>query len=103
MLIDSNSTDRTPQIAENLGAKVVQVDFEGFGKIRMAGIEHTTNDWILSIDADERCTPEAKKEVLNTINSPEPADAYFIQEGTSLWVRKSSFADGIQIIANHSF
>ena len=91
VLIDSNSTDRTPQIAENLGAKVVQVDFEGFGKIRMAGIEHTTNDWILSIDADERCTPEAKKEVLNTINSPEPADAYFIPRRNIFMGKKIKF------------
>ena len=32
VLIDSHSTDKTAQIAEELGAKVVQVDFEGFGK-----------------------------------------------------------------------
>ena len=78
VLIDSHSTDRTARIAEELGAKVVQVDFEGFGKIRMAGIEHTTHDWILSIDADERCTVIAKNEILETINSLNAKDAYFI-------------------------
>ena len=41
VVIDSHSTDKTAEIAESLGAKVVQVDFEGFGKIRMSGIEHT--------------------------------------------------------------
>ena len=42
------------------------MDFEGFGKIRVAGIEHTSHDWILSIDADERCTEIAKDEILET-------------------------------------
>ena len=41
VVIDSHSTDKTAEIAESLGAKVVQVDFQGFGKIRMSGIEHT--------------------------------------------------------------
>ena len=64
VLIDSHSTDKTAKIAEDLGAKVIQVDFDGFGKIRIAGIEHTTHDWILSIDADERCTDKSKTEIL---------------------------------------
>ena len=62
VVIDSHSTDNTAKIAEELGAKVVQVDFEGFGGIRVAGIDHTQHDWILSIDSDERCTPDAKDE-----------------------------------------
>ena len=78
LLIDSHSTDRTAQIAKDFGAKVVQVDFAGFGKIRMAGIEHTSHEWILSIDSDERCTAESKQEILETINSEDSKDAYFI-------------------------
>ena len=39
VVIDSFSTDRTVEISKELGAKVVQVKFEGFGKLRMAGIE----------------------------------------------------------------
>ena len=38
VVIDSFSTDQTVKISERLGAKVVQVKFEGFGKLRMAGI-----------------------------------------------------------------
>jgi glycosyltransferase involved in cell wall biosynthesis len=78
VVIDSHSTDKTAQIAEVLGAKVVQVDFTGFGKIRASGIEHTIHDWILSIDADERCTPDAKNEILRILGSYPSADAYFI-------------------------
>ena len=76
VVIDSHSTDRTGAIAEKHGARVVQIDFEGFGKLRVAGIEHTTYDWIFSLDTDERCTPEARDEILKIINSDNPADAY---------------------------
>lgn len=91
VLIDSHSTDKTAQIAENLGVKVVQVDFEGFGKIRVAGIKHTAHDWILSIDADERCTKIAKNEILETINSLNPKDAYYIPRINKFMGKKIRF------------
>ena len=78
VLIDSYSSDKTAEIAESLGARVVQVDFKGFGGIRMAGIAHTKYDWILSIDSDERCTADAQDEILKTINSQSSKDAYYI-------------------------
>ena len=91
VLIDSHSTDKTAQLAEELGAKVVQVDFEGFGKIRVAGITHTTHDWILSIDADERCTEIAKNEILETVNSPDTKDAYYIPRINEFMGKKIRF------------
>ena len=78
VVIDSFSTDRTVEISKELGAKVVQVKFEGFGKLRLAGIEHTSHDWIFSIDSDERCTLEAKEEIIDTINQESAKDAYFM-------------------------
>lgn len=91
VLIDSHSTDKTAQIADKLGAKVIQVDFEGFGKIRMAGIENTAHDWILSIDADERCTVQSQHEILNTINSEKAKDAYFIPRRNEFMGKKIRF------------
>ncbi len=76
VVIDSHSTDRTAAMAEEHGARVVQIDFEGFGKLRIAGIEHTSHDWIFSLDTDERCTPKARDEIRAIINSDDPADAY---------------------------
>jgi glycosyltransferase involved in cell wall biosynthesis len=91
VLIDSHSTDKTAEIAENLGTKVVQVDFEGFGKIRMAGIEHTTNEWILSVDADERFTTDAREEVERVITSKNPKDAYFVPRRNTFMGKKIRF------------
>ena len=91
VVIDSFSTDRTVEISKELGAKVVQVKFEGFGKLRLAGIEHTSHDWIFSIDSDERCTLEAKGEIIDTINQESPKDAYFMPRRNIFMGKKIRF------------
>jgi glycosyltransferase involved in cell wall biosynthesis len=91
VVIDSFSTDRTVEISKELGAKVVQVNFEGFGKLRLAGIKHTSHDWIFSIDSDERCTPEAKEEIIDTINQESSKDAYFMPRRNIFMGKKIKF------------
>lgn len=59
ILADSASTDATATIAESLGARVVQIAFKGFGDLRNQAIAACTHEWIFSLDADERCTPQA--------------------------------------------
>jgi glycosyltransferase involved in cell wall biosynthesis len=76
IVIDSWSTDNTSAIAESLGAKVVQVKFDGFGNLRNSAIDACQHPWIFSLDADERCTPEAAEEILSIINSTNSLDAY---------------------------
>ena len=61
VLVDSQSTDGTPEIAERLGARVVNVPFTGFGPLRKEAIKACSHEWILSIDADERCTPAVRR------------------------------------------
>lgn len=63
ILVDSHSTDGTAELAAQLGAKVVQVDFKGFGDLRNQALAACTQDWVFSLDADERCTPEAAEEI----------------------------------------
>ena len=57
---------------------MVQVEFRGFGELRKAGIEHTTEPWIFSLDSDERCTPEARDEILRIVSDSSSADAYLV-------------------------
>jgi len=54
LVIDSLSSDRTCEIAESLGAKVVKQKYLGDGAQKAFGAPLAENDWILSIDADER-------------------------------------------------
>jgi glycosyltransferase involved in cell wall biosynthesis len=88
VVIDSFSTDRTVEIAQGCGARVVQVEFRKFGELRQAGIEHTTQPWIFSLDSDERCTPEARDEILRIVADPGSADAYLVPRQNYLLGRK---------------
>lgn len=78
VVADSGSTDRTVEIAETLGARVVQIPFKGFGTLRNEAIAACKNDWVLSLDADERCTEQVREEIQQIIASPDAADAYLV-------------------------
>ncbi len=59
IVVDSFSSDKTVEIAEEMGAKVVQQKYLGDGGQKAFCEPLASNDWILSIDADERLTDEA--------------------------------------------
>ena len=77
IVVDSWSTDGTADIATALGAKVVQVTFNGFGELRNQAITACSHDWIFSLDADERCTPEVAAEIQSIISDSNALDAYW--------------------------
>jgi len=70
IIVDSVSTDRTVETAKNFGAKVFVKKWEGYGAQKNFAIDKTTNDWILSIDADEEVSPELQKEIKKVIQNP---------------------------------
>lgn len=78
IVADSFSTDKTAAIAASLGAKVVQIPFSGFGELRNKAIAECSHEWIFSLDADERCTLEAKEEIVQIINSANSLDVYHV-------------------------
>lgn len=59
IVVDSLSTDRTVEIAEAKGAKVVLQKFLGDGPQRTHGLPYCQNDWILNLDADEYLDQDA--------------------------------------------
>ena len=75
IVADSNSTDSTCEIAESLGAKVVQIEFNGYGNLRNEAISYCKGDWIFSLDSDERCTEKVRDEILLLIKDA-PLDIY---------------------------
>jgi glycosyltransferase involved in cell wall biosynthesis len=77
IVADSNSSDDTVEIAKKLGAKVINMPFNGFGDLRNKAISHCKNEWILSLDSDERCTIDLRNEVLSIIQST-PLDIFRI-------------------------
>src|SRR6185369_10016351 len=52
VVADSHSTDDTAGIAQALGARVVQIPFQGFGALRNVAVAACTHDWVFSLDAD---------------------------------------------------
>jgi len=94
ILADSYSQDETAAIAKEMGAGVVQIKFAGFGDLRNKAMAACSHDWIFSLDADERCTAEARDEILRTIELPETADAYYIPRRNFFmgrWIKHSGF------------
>ncbi len=79
-VLDSGSTDRTCEIARELGAKVSVNPFESFGKQRNWAIDNMDleHPWVLHLDADERMTPELRDEISSLLET-DPAEAgYFV-------------------------
>ncbi len=64
VVLDSGSTDETVQIARSMGADVsISPDWQGFGVQKNRALDAATGDWVLSLDADERVTPELSQEI----------------------------------------
>lgn len=78
IIVDSGSNDDTVARSRSFGATVIETDWPGFGPQKNRALDAATGDWILSIDADERVTPELANEILHVIHSPDTVDAYEI-------------------------
>ena len=76
IVVDSGSTDGTPQIAQEMGAKVYSHDWPGFGPQKNRALGYASKEWVFSIDADERVTPEQRAE-LECAMKEGNADGYF--------------------------
>jgi glycosyltransferase involved in cell wall biosynthesis len=63
IVIDAGSTDRTVEIAESLGVRVLHNPWPGFGPQRRFGEERATHDHVFCLDADEIVTPDFVAEV----------------------------------------
>jgi glycosyltransferase involved in cell wall biosynthesis len=94
VVVDSFSVDRTPEIAAALGARVVQVPFDGFGELRNRAIEACVHDWIFSLDADERCTEAVRDEILALLAAGPPLDVYRVPRRSYMmgrWIKGSGW------------
>ena len=94
VVADSSSTDGTAEIATSLGARVVQIPFQGFGELRNRAIEACRGDWIFSLDSDERCTRELRDEILGLIAGAPAHDVYRVPRRNYMmgrWIRGSGW------------
>ena len=92
IVIDAQSKDNTVKLAESEGAKVYIREWNGYGKAKNFGAEMASNNWILSIDADERLSEKLKGSIedLNLQNN----EVYLVNRLTKLhtkWIRHSGW------------
>lgn len=94
VVVDSGSTDGTTETAHRLGARVVQIAFQGFGELRNSAIAQCRHEWIFSLDSDERCTPEIRDEILAILESTPAHDAYLVPRRNYMmgrWIKGSGW------------
>jgi glycosyltransferase involved in cell wall biosynthesis len=81
-VVDSQSTDQTIEIAEKLGAKVVQFEYKGgWPKKKNWALQNLPfcHEWVLILDADECLPPEAEEEIRKIVSNPnEKHSGYWI-------------------------
>ena len=90
VVVDSNSTDRTRELAEEYGARVITNDWPGFGAQKQFAVDQAKHEWIFSLDADERVSDELKSAIQSLRNAKEPADGYEVARRTyyqQRWIR----------------
>jgi len=76
IVVDSLSTDRTKEIAAKYTDKIYDQDFLGHVEQKNLAVSKASYDWILSLDCDERLTPELVSSILMIKDKLEQADAY---------------------------
>jgi glycosyltransferase involved in cell wall biosynthesis len=91
VIVDSESTDRTVQIGEAAGARVVRHRFDGFGAAKQRALELASGTWVLSVDADERVTPALADEIRRVLAAEPAADGFLIRRDVFFLGRRLRF------------
>ncbi|MDP7061365.1 MAG: glycosyltransferase family 2 protein [Planctomycetota bacterium] len=80
VVVDGGSSDRTVELAQKAGAKVVERPFDGFISQKNAAIDAASFHWVLSLDADERLSPDlvASIRTLFADGAEPPMAGYFM-------------------------
>ena len=93
IILDSFSTDSTESICNELGAKFIQHKFDGHIQQKNRALQLATNDWVLSLDADEAPDNTLIKSPTTVLENPT-ADAYFFNRKTNYlgkWIKHSGW------------
>lgn len=93
VVVDSGSSDNTVAICQTYTQKVQVTDWQGFGIQKNRALAMTSCDWVLSIDADERVTPELKLAIQTAIAEPGETMAFSIPRRSTYCGKIIRFGD----------
>jgi (heptosyl)LPS beta-1,4-glucosyltransferase len=77
IVVDAHSNDRTAELAERAGARVLQRAWNGFAPQKNFAVEQATQPWILNIDADEQVTPALAAEICDLVSRDDRKESAF--------------------------
>jgi len=87
VVLDPRTSDRTAVLAQGTGARVHERPFVNFADQHQAALGLGSHDWVFSIDADERATPELGEEVRRVIRQPSPV-GWWVPRHNIIWGRQ---------------
>ena len=94
VVVDSLSSDRTCEIAEDLGAVVIRQEYLGDGPQRSHGLQFCQHNWVLNIDADERIDVEMAESIKQLDFENGQFDAYEFRRKNifhNKWIKHSDW------------
>jgi glycosyltransferase involved in cell wall biosynthesis len=94
IVVDSHSTDDTVAVARKYATRVEERDWPGYSAQKNYAAGIASNDWILSLDADERVTPDLAEEIRRTVQNEPAARGYRIPRVTwylGRWIRSTDW------------
>lgn len=94
VVVDSGSTDRTVEVAEKLGARVVESAWPGYANQKNHAAAQASYDWILSLDADESLSEALEAEIWRLKKIGPRYDAYTmprLAQYLGRWIRHSGW------------
>jgi glycosyltransferase involved in cell wall biosynthesis len=94
IVVDSMSTDDTVAIARQHTDRVIVREWPGYAAQKNYAASLASHDWILSLDADERVTPELAAEIRSTLAGPPPCRGYRMPRVTwhlGRWIRTTDW------------
>jgi glycosyltransferase involved in cell wall biosynthesis len=102
LVIDSESTDNTREIAAQMGARVVINPWPGFSQQKQFAVDQATHDWIFSLDADERLSAELRASIdeLRAPGNRQLADGYRVARRAfymNRWIRGGGWYPDYQL------
>jgi (heptosyl)LPS beta-1,4-glucosyltransferase len=100
VVIDSQSRDKTVEIAREYTENIHVKRWEGYSAQKQFALDQAVNEWVLSLDTDERVTEGLRREIEAILAGDASLDGYFIPRRNYFlgrWIRYCGWYPGYQM------
>lgn len=100
VVVDSHSKDKTAEIAREYTDKVFLKEWEGYAAQKQCALELATNEWVFSLDSDERVSDGLRTEIEDILANGSPHDGYLIPRRNYFlgrWIKYCGWYPGFQL------